>query len=130
MKKVLYILRGLPGAGKSTLAKSLSSIFCEADEYFMKDGKYLFDASKLGEAHEWCRLEVERAMKWDYTAVVSNTFTTEKELKPYYELAEKYGYKVVCLIIENRHGGINTHGVPSETLNRMEVKLKNSIKLR
>ena len=58
---------------------------------------------------------------------VSNTFTQEWEMKDYYDLAEKYGYKVVSLIVENRHGGKNVHGVPEDKLeimkNRFEVKL-------
>jgi hypothetical protein len=58
---------------------------------------------------------------------VSNTFTQEWEMKDYYELAEKYGYKVVSLIIENRHGNKNIHGVPDDKLeimrNRFEIKL-------
>jgi hypothetical protein len=48
-------------------------------------------------------------------------------MQPYYDLAEKYGYRVYSLIVENRHGGVNEHGVPQETLekmkNRFEIKL-------
>jgi hypothetical protein len=48
-------------------------------------------------------------------------------MKPYYELAEKYGYMVFSLIVENRHGGVNTHGVPEDKIEQMkkrfEVKL-------
>jgi hypothetical protein len=58
---------------------------------------------------------------------VSNTFTQEWEMGDYFKLAEKYGYKVVSLIIENRHGGQNVHGVPEDKLqimkNRFEIKL-------
>jgi 50S ribosomal subunit-associated GTPase HflX len=59
--------------------------------------------------------------------VVSNTFTQEWEMKEYYKLAEKYGYKVFSVIMENRHGGVNEHGVPEEKLqamrDRFEIKL-------
>jgi hypothetical protein len=59
--------------------------------------------------------------------VVSNTFTQEWEMEPYYKMAEKYGYRVHSLIVENRHGGINEHGVPEDKLqamrDRFEVKL-------
>jgi hypothetical protein len=59
--------------------------------------------------------------------VVSNTFTQEWEMTPYFELAEKYGYRVHSLIVENRHGGVNEHGVPEDKLGlmkkRFEVKL-------
>jgi predicted kinase len=43
--KELFLLRGLPGSGKSTLAKSLGGIRIEADQYFMEDGVYNFDAN-------------------------------------------------------------------------------------
>ena len=59
--------------------------------------------------------------------IVSNTFTQQWEMKPYFDLAEKNGYRVYSLIVENRHGGVNEHGVPDEKLeqmeNRFEVKL-------
>ena len=59
--------------------------------------------------------------------IVSNTFTQKWEMKPYFDLAEKNGYRVYSLIVENRHGGVNEHGVPDEKLeqmeNRFEVKL-------
>jgi hypothetical protein len=48
-------------------------------------------------------------------------------MKPYFNMAEKYGYKVFSIIVENRHGGKNEHGVPDDKLelmrNRFEVKL-------
>ena len=52
--KQLILLRGLPGSGKSTFAKSLGGIHIEADQYFMQDGEYKFDASQLKHAHNYC----------------------------------------------------------------------------
>lgn len=128
MEKHLFLLRGLPGAGKSTLAKTLAKTHLEADMYFVdKDGNYNFDPAQLKYAHEWCQFECERAMEWELKVAVSNTFTQEWEMKAYYELAEKHGYTVFSIIVENRHGGVNEHGVPQEALDRMknrfEVKL-------
>jgi hypothetical protein len=66
-------------------------------------------------------------MKKRYNVAVSNTFTQEWEMETYYKLAEQYGYTVYSLIVENRHGGVNEHGVPEETIekmrNRFEIKL-------
>jgi hypothetical protein len=59
--------------------------------------------------------------------VVSNTFTQEWEMQPYFDMAENFDYKVFSVIVENRHGGINQHGVPEDKIelmrNRFEIKL-------
>jgi len=132
--KELFLLRGLPGSGKSTLAKSLGGIRIEADQYFMEDGVYNFDASKLKNAHNYCQSQTQAWMKTDgeqvnvERIVVSNTFTQEWEMKPYFEMSEKYGYRVYSLIVENRHGGINEHGVPEESLQRMENRFETKLR--
>jgi predicted kinase len=133
MAKELFLLRGLPGSGKSTLAAQLGGSLVEADRYFMDYGDYKFDASKLKDAHAWCRDQVKKWMEVDNAGydvdriVVSNTFTQEWEMKPYYELAEKYGYRVYSIVVENRHGGKNIHNVPDEAIDKMrkrfEIKL-------
>jgi ABC-type glutathione transport system ATPase component len=133
MEKVLYIVRGIPGSGKSTLAKSLGGSHFETDKFFMVDGEYKFDGTKLKEAHQWCQNEVNTAMILNHTAglnskiVVSNTFTQEWEMEPYIEMADRHEYKVFSIIVENRHGGTNEHGVPDEVLTKMrerfEIKL-------
>jgi predicted kinase len=123
--KELFLLRGLPGSGKSTLAKSLGGKHFEADMYFVRDGEYNFDVTKLKEAHEWCRSSVGGLMiNEEPKLVVSNTFTQEWEMKPYFDLARNYGYRVHSLIVENRHGGVNEHGVPEEKLEQMKNKFE------
>lgn len=130
--KELFLLRGLPGAGKSTLAKILvgERDYChkEADMYHVNsNGEYKWKPENVKAAHEWCQSEVEFLMKYEHTVVVSNTFTQEWEMQAYYDLAKKYGYKVNSIVVENRHGGVNEHNVPQETLDKMrerfEIKL-------
>jgi len=138
-EKVLYIIRGIPGSGKSTFANELVGadyLVCEADKYFInkETKKYEWDPTKIKDAHEWCRSRVETFMKdslkndqFYRRFAVSNTFTQEWEMKPYFDLAKKYGYKVFTVIVENRHDGKNVHNVPDEALermrNRFEIKL-------
>jgi predicted kinase len=137
--KTLYIVRGIPGSGKSTFAKRLVEhdfLVCEADKFFIdkETGEYNFDFSKIKDAHKFCQETVETYMKDSLTndqfyreIAVSNTFTQEWEMEPYIKLAEKYGYMVFTVIVENRHGGKNIHGVPEDKLQimkeRFEVKL-------
>lgn len=135
--KTLYILRGTSGSGKTTLAMQFKELLensdaFAADDYFYKNGNYEFDRTKLHKAHHQCIGNVEYAMRTRkvYNIIVHNTFTTERELAPYLRLAEKYGYKVVSMVVENRHGHSSVHNVPEETLDMQEARLRNSIKLR
>lgn len=127
--KELYLLRGIPGAGKSTLAKSLGGKHVEADMFHInKEGVYYWRPENVKKAHEWCQTIVGGWMSdSEEKIVVSNTFTQEWEMKPYLEWAGDFGYKVFSLIVENRHGGVNCHNVPEENLKKMkdrfEVKL-------
>jgi len=137
MGKNLYIVRGLPGSGKSTFARSIAKPYqiFEADQYFMKRGKYNFDPTKLKDAHDDCKQRVVRRMRENLfnsiffnNIVVSNTFTQDWEMKYYRSIGKRYGYKVHTIIVENRHYGTNIHGVPEDKLqvmeDRFEIKLK------
>jgi predicted kinase len=129
MEKVLYIVRGIPGSGKSTLAKQLTANVFEADHYFYdNDGNYNFIPSEIKEAHKECQQFVGYAMESGIPKIaVSNTFTQEWEMEPYFELAKTYGYKTFSIVVENRHGNESIHGVPEDKLeqmkNRFEIKL-------
>jgi hypothetical protein len=95
-----------------------------ADDYFTnKEGVYLFDATKLGEAHASCRKKVENSMREACTTIiVHNTFTRVSEMSEYFKMALDYGYDVVSLIVENRHGSVNVHSVPENALTKMKER--------
>ena len=123
MEKVLIIARGLPGSGKNSFSELLHGIVCCADDYFMTYGKYEWNPEYLGRAHQLCQAKCEGLMEIEFTPViVANTSTTIKELTPYYALAYKYGYKVFSIIVENRHNGINEHGVSDEIIEKMRKR--------
>jgi len=135
--KTLWILRGCSGSGKTTVANLLSSLpdsdAIAADDYwyFIGNGEYTFDIQRLGEAHKWCQDNVKDSMENNATnVIVHNTNTTDREINPYLEMAEKFNYRVVSLVVENRHGSSDVHGVPEDVKNKQEKRLKSSLKLR
>lgn len=125
----LIILRGLPGSGKTSFANLLNvKAICCADDWHYRGGEYRWDFDNVGKAHNWCQKKCERFMKINTPKViVANTNTTEKEMEPYYNLAEKYGYKVFSVIVENRHGGANIHDVPHTTIEKMKNRFHISL---
>jgi len=48
-------------------------------------------------------------------------------MKTYMDLAVKYGYQVVSLIVENRHGNSSVHNVPDETIEKMKSRFEISL---
>ena len=126
MEKILTICRGIPGSGKSTFAKTLGGQHYEADMYFIdEEGNYNFDVTKIKDAHQWCQSFVETDMVLEYPKiVVSNTFTQDWEMEPYFKLAKEYGYTVFTIVVENRHGGVNQHGVPEDKLQMMKDRFQ------
>lgn len=117
----LTLIRGLPGSGKSTLAKNLDvAIRLEADQFFIVLDKYVFDVNKLHAAHEWCQTNTDNCLGNGFSVVVSNTFTTKKELLPYFEIAKKHGIIPNVITCNGEFGSI--HNVPEETMNKMRQR--------
>lgn len=122
MGKVI-IFRGLPGSGKSTEAHDSGvNVVCSADDYFMVDGVYRYDASKIGEAHTWCMRQFLYALEDDFNVAVDNTNMRLFELSPYrlVALAKGYEVEVVHVVCANSIcAKRNKHGVPAGVIWRM-----------
>ena len=122
----LTLVRGLPGSGKSTIAKALRVAYgtavtehYEADMFFVgADGSYNFDANRLYAAHQWCQGITDEMLFYKKNVIVSNTFTTLKEMRPYYEIAQKNGATFNVILCQSNFG--NIHDVPVESLDRMK----------
>lgn len=129
--KSLILLRGIPGCGKSSLGEALTEgdkkgkVF-SADDYFTDEkGNYNFDITKRGLAHLDCHRRAEEAMISGINRIlIADTFTRESEMKPYYDLGNKYDYRVYSVVVENRHNGKNVHRVPEEVIQGMRDRFK------
>ena len=137
---VMFIMRGLPGSGKSTIVQSIKSVYgnddscefviCSADQHFMENGSYQFDISKLKDAHSYCQNQAHDAVKSKIsTIVIDNTNVMKWEIGPYINMGKSEGYIVllvepktpwrldVDILTEKNH-----HGVSKDILNK-KVKM-------
>ena len=141
MSKTLYIIRGLPGSGKSTLGEQLAESYMDmhpefggpkshsyaADDWFTdREGNYNFDPAELGNAHEDCRARVMGAMMSNVEVIcVCNTFTQAWEAEPYFKLCDAYGYTAVVLECQSEFG--NIHDCPQSKIDEMAERWEKSI---
>ena len=110
----IYLIRGVPGSGKSSLAQTICGpngrIF-EADQFFVEDGEYQFDIDELFRAHLWCFSSFREAIISDLdTVIVSGTFLTIKKLRPYVKECANIGIMPQIITCEANFGDV--HNVP------------------
>ncbi|XP_077615036.1 NEDD4-binding protein 2 isoform X3 [Crocuta crocuta] len=129
---VLVLLRGLPGSGKSFLARTLqednpSGVILSTDDYFYINGQYQFDVKYLGEAHEWNQNRAKEAFEKKVSPIIiDNTNLQAWEMKPYVSLSQKHKYKVLFREPDTwwkfkpkELARRNIHGVSKEKITRM-----------
>lgn len=130
-KNSLILLRGLPGSGKTTLAKVLSEnntypVF-SVDDFFTNEitGEYIFNFKDNHLAYQQCEELTKDAMQQQIPKIfVHNTFTMDWELEPFFKLASKFNYTLFVVTVENYHHNKNTHEVSDEQLHKMAEKYK------
>tara|TARA_R110000824_G_scaffold22133_1_gene81517 strand:- start:189 stop:605 length:417 start_codon:yes stop_codon:yes gene_type:complete len=124
--KQLFIIRGAPGTGKTTLARQLApDNNAAADDFFYDgDGVYQFDPALIGEAHADCMKRVEEMMTGGEVIAVHNTFTEMWEVSPYLILCSQYGYTPVIIKCETNFG--TEHGVPFAKIEDMRERYQPS----
>ena len=135
-QKTVYILSGIPGCGKSKLAKSLAfgrfSAIVSTDNFFIDNttGEYKFDIKQTAVAHSTCMNKFIDCIYNDIidTIVVDNTNIRHYEIVNYYFLAKMNNCNVnircfVAATIDDIKKCIdrNIHGVPPETILTMAL---------
>lgn len=126
--KVAYIMRGVPGSGKSTVARQLANGATQAihstDNYFYSGGEYLFDRQRLSEYHDrnyeaFCH-SLDTA---EPVVICDNTNVRRWEFERYEEAANKAGYLVALVVMPLPVASVaaqrTLHGVPAHIIQRM-----------
>lgn len=126
--KQVYIMRGIPGSGKSTIACRLAGCGSYAthstDALCMVDGEYQFDAELAPQRHaqnlENFKASLEKGVD---VVIVDNTNVKVQQYEPYVTAAQAAGYHVA--FVELLHPTLdeaderNAHGVPRDVINQM-----------
>lgn len=94
----LILMRGLPGSGKSSLAKQFvqsGDIILSTDDFFVVNGVFTYDGSLIKDAHTWNQGRARAAMMAGIeTVIIDNTFMEAWEMTPYVRMAQDLGYEV------------------------------------
>uniref|UniRef100_A0AAG5D075 Smr domain-containing protein n=1 Tax=Anopheles atroparvus TaxID=41427 RepID=A0AAG5D075_ANOAO len=134
--RVMVLMRGAPGSGKSHLSRSLidcasggdyrNHIF-SADDYFVINGQYKFQPDGLDAAHRFNQKNVLAKARDGWSPiVVDNTNIRLWEMYPYVQIAADHGYHLEILepVTHWRNNSRslairNTHGVPEPKIKMM-----------
>ncbi|XP_034243411.1 uncharacterized protein LOC117646511 isoform X2 [Thrips palmi] len=142
-KRIMILMRGCPGSGKSYLAQGLvlsyggkpKDYVFSTDDYFMKRNGYDFHPAQLSEAHQWNQTRVLKKVREGLSPViVDNTNTQLWEMTLYASMAVNYGYLIEILEPDtpwfsklNELFKRNKHGVPRENLRNMLDRYESGI---
>jgi len=122
----VHLFRGIPGVGKTTLARRMTNFVLAADDFFESPEGYKFNPMNIGEAHADCQMRFfcccETKAK---TIAVTNTFVKNWEIEFYLRVANSFGYSIFVHEFAAHSDTLrkcakrNVHGVPLEVCERM-----------
>jgi AAA domain len=122
---LVVILRGAPGAGKSTWAQHYRTrwgfevqIVSASDYFLTDDGHYRFDANHLKDSHAYCAAAFGAALRAKFPRILlDNTNILPEHYRDYVQRARAKGYCVYQRVLTGTYHNIN--GVPEDEVLRM-----------
>jgi len=122
-KPILHIIRGLPGAGKSTLAARLGClVISPQDMYATRGGVYCFRVVQDVEALGWATKVALLAMQPGLDLAIAEVLPRREDVAYWADLARRHGYEVRVTdldITPDASDLRNTHSVPRPVIAAM-----------
>jgi predicted kinase len=120
------VLRGISGSGKSTWAKQQGVPVFSTDQFFMIDGEYRYDATRIGEYHSRnLRAFLEALWRSEPWIIVDNTNICAWEYSPYVLAGQAFGYEteLVTFLCSPETSLARKALIPAEQLFRISEQL-------
>lgn len=116
----LTVIRGLPGSGKTTFAKTSfpRTFHVETDMFHIRDGEYVFNPKERKQSEAWLLSTIERALSLGMDVVTSCVYGHKYKIEALARLADNYGARFRVYRMIGDFG--NCHAVPEETLKAMK----------
>jgi len=137
---VMVVLRGLPGSGKSRLARRLLAaagmgVLLSTDDYFLRNGKYEWKMEDLPKAHTFNQNRSKREVdQQTRLIIIDNTNLVSWEFRPYVAMAASNGYRVFLVepttpwkFKPSELAKKNTHAVPIKKIRMMLDKFEKGL---
>lgn len=117
----LTIVRGIPGSGKSTWAKTnRQCMLIENDMFLYENGKYIWTPDRQKRAIDLCFSITADLLSKGIDVVVCNTFTKRRYIKTYIDLAKENNADVEVIKVIGRPEWKNIHNVPAPVYENMK----------
>ena len=128
-KQELLLIRGIPGSGKSTIAKTYEAYkHFEADMYFIDNEMYRFNHKLLTASHEWCQEQTRKALVAGHSVVVSNTFIKLWEMRRYEVMAKQLSIPLRVIVARGKYKSI--HDIKPEKINQMRRNFEPLVRIK
>ena len=118
-KCTLTLIRGLPGSGKSTYAKSLNVLHLEDDHFCMQGGEYKWSKDTYLLNRRKLYHLATHIIQWQVDCVVASIFWQASDILEYKQLAKFQDFKFKVIKMTGNYGK-DIHKVKKSHIKQMK----------